>query len=368
MSSSKRVFRILVRHFHLACDKAFYVLRRKLKIGNKSPVAVFTYRGYGRKDYVFLQGRVLRKRRFPANPSDSDSDWRDLINNFKRLFTVEIRQAVLQTRIGTNPFRLTTDLEGYFRLDAPLDAPWKSAGSGWNSIDLNLISVPWRKMELEVQASVLIPDKADFGIISDIDDTIIRTEVTSLLRLKMFYLTLLKNARKRKAINEVGAFYQALKKGRDGQSDNPVFYVSKSPWNLYDLLEEFLKINNLPLGPMMLRDYGLPYKKRPKDYKGHKHENIERILQTYPEMTFILIGDSGEKDIDLFLDIARSFPHQISAIYIRDVNCNKRAKRIRKIIDENPDIDISFVKNYRYAAQHAANKGLLSFDYFNKIN
>ena len=367
MASLKRFLRSAVRSSHLFLDRSFYLLRRKLKLGNNSAVTVFTYRGYGRKDYVFLQGRVLRKRTLPGRPSVTDSAWRDLLNNFRRIWSVEIRQATLQANIGSNPFDLTTDLEGYFKLDSNLRKPWKSAIQGWNQINLNLISVPWKKLAIEVEASVLIPENAEFGLISDIDDTIIRTEVTSLLKLKMFYITLLKNARKRKAIQEVGAFYQALKKGPTLEADNPVFYVSKSPWNLYDLLEEFLKINNLPLGPMLLRDFGLPYEKRPADYRGHKYENIVKILDTYPEMSFLLIGDSGEKDIDLFVSIARSYPDRIPGIFIRDVNCSRRAQRIKKVIAENPDLNIQFIKSYRAAAEHAATHNWLSLDYFTSL-
>ena len=367
MASLKRFFRSAVMSSHLVLDKSFYFLRRKLRMGNNSPITVFTYRGYGRKDYVFLQGRVLRKRALPGHSSETDSVWRDLLNNFRRIWSVEIRDASLVATVGGNSFDLTTDLEGYFELDSNLEPPWQEASGGWNHIHLKLIAVPWRKMAIEVKASVLIPEKANFGLISDIDDTIIRTEVTSLLKLKMFYVTFLKNARKRKAIQEVGAFYQALKKGPSLDADNPVFYVSKSPWNLYDLLEEFLNVNNLPLGPMLLRDYGLPYTKRPAGYRGHKHENIARILDTYPDMPFILIGDSGEKDVDLFITIARSYPGRIPGIFIRDVNCTRRAQRIRKVIAENPDLTIHFVESYREAAQHAAKHNWLAMDYFTSI-
>ena len=69
---------------------------------------------------------------------------------------------------------------------------------------------------------------------------------------------------------------------------NPFFYTSKSPWNLYAPLVEYLEVQQLPLGPLLLRDFGL----RPE--KERKRKAIEEILATYPKLKFILSGDSGE--------------------------------------------------------------------------
>ena len=211
----------------------------------------------------------------------------------------------------------------------------------------------------QFQAEVLLPSQARLGIISDIDDTVLQTDVTSFFKWRAVYLTLMKNASTRRAFSEVSAFYQALERSRTPQAKNPFFYVSNSPWNLYDMLVDFLEINQLPKGPVLLRDFGVPYEDRPRNYKGHKHTSIDRILQTYPDLSFILIGDSGEKDADIYLDITREFPGRIKAIFIRDVQSNKRARRIKRLIDKSENTSIFLIKNYAEATEIAAREGFL---------
>jgi phosphatidate phosphatase APP1 len=137
----------------------------------------------------------------------------------------------------------------------------------------------------------------------------------------------------------VGAFYRALHAGI-----NPLFYVSKSPWNLYAPLVEFLDHQGLPAGPLVLRDFGLRMK------KNHKTEAIEAILGTYPGLPFVLIGDSGEQDPEIYADIARRFPGRVRAIYIRSVSRRKLPQAGYPLI---------LAPDSLYAAAHAAAEGLI---------
>ena len=107
-------------------------------------------------------------------------------------------------------------------------------------------------------------------MISDIDDTIVASHVGN--KVKMILTAALTNARTRKPFPGVAAFYRALHAGV-----NPFFYISKSPWNLYAPLVEYLEVQQLPLGPLLLRDFGL----RPE--KEHKRKAIEEILATLSE-------------------------------------------------------------------------------------
>ncbi|NJO87235.1 MAG: App1 family protein [Lewinella sp.] len=164
------------------------------------------------------------------------------------------------------------------------------------------------------------------------------------------------NAGNRRAFAKVAEFYQALQLGPEQTAQNPFFYLSNSPWNLHDLLEDFLLLNELPAGPMLLRDFGLRYNDQPTKFKGHKVEMLRRILTTYPQLPFILLGDSGEHDTDIYLTAAQEFPRQILHIYIRDVDHNKRAKRIKALIAANSGISVKLIKSYEAAIEHAREK------------
>ena len=91
------------------------------------------------------------------------------------------------------------------------------------------------------------------------------------------------------------------------------------------MLSDFMDINNLPKGPILLRDFGT---RNDNDqilsYQDHKYNEIVNILRTYPNMPFILIGDSGEKDADIYQRVAHLFPNRIKAIYIHQTTHRTR--------------------------------------------
>ena len=368
MPSWKRISLDIVRRIANVVDRLRFRLKTILKIGTKAPVSIAAYRGYGTYNQVFLQGRVLKEKLIIW--SETDSKWKNLRNNFKRMRTSEIMDALLEIKIGQNQFHVKTDQEGYFLLESPLPQSLKNIKHPWFPITIRCLQTPWRPVDLEIQTHLLVPSKeADLGIISDIDDTVLQTDVTYPLKLMMIYHTFFKNAARRQTFNETAAFYRSLQQGASGNSENPFFYVSNSPWNLYDLLEDFLYLNNLPLGPILLRDFGIPHEMPPKDYRGHKYTQIERILNTYPDLPFVLIGDSGEKDIEIYLSIARAFPEKIKAIYIRDVQSRRKTKKVSKIIRQSKiTTPVSLFEGFGEAAFHAASKRLIQLEAFNKFS
>lgn len=326
------------------------------------------YRGYGRPDRIHLIGRVLRDKTIIRQ--ENDTFWRNFVNNFKRFNSREINDAVLKIQIADHQFFSLTDQEGYFRLEAALHPPLQLPSDpvlSWLTAQIKVLSIPGKEVNVYQEGQILIPHHADFGVISDIDDTVLKTDVTSLLKLRTLYLTLLKNAGTRIAFRQVSAFFRALCLGPQNTSNNPFFYVSNSPWNLYDLLDEFLELNELPSGPILLRDFGLPYQEFPADYRGHKYEQIATILRTYDEWPFVLVGDSGEKDTDIYLSIAREFPERICAIFIRDVLSIRRAQRVRSLIQQASGTPVFLVRNYGEAAEHAAELGLLDQGTFDEL-
>ncbi len=298
------------------------------------PIIILPYVSYGTPLKLTLRGRVLEDEGFrPA--ADADGRWRNLIQFYKRLESDEVPGA----RLRAGDAETLTDREGYFRLEVE-----GSFAAGWNDIELELL----HPRPAQGVARVLVPPKeARFGVISDIDDTVVTSNVTS--KVKMIMTVALTNARTRKPFNGVAAFYRALHAGV-----NPVFYVSKSPWNLYAPIVEYLQVQRLPEGPLMLRDFGF----RPD--KEHKRKTIEEILTTYPALPFVLSGDSGEQDPEIYADIVRRFPDRVRAIYIRSVNL-KRVSEITELAAEvaKTGCQLVLAAEAETAAVHAAAEGLI---------
>ena len=205
------------------------------------------------------------------------------------------------------------------------------------------------------------PSDCDFGVISDIDDTVVRTQATNLL--KMARITFLGNARTRLPFKGVAAFYQALQQGPAEDGRNPLFYVSSSPWNLYDLLVHFFELQGIPQGPLLLRDLGLDREKFIQTgHRHHKRAQIERLFLRYPDLAWILIGDSGQKDPEIYRDVVRRHPGRVLAIYIRDVSRRRRDRAVRALGDAASDegVPLHLVADTAEAAEHAAASGFIT--------
>jgi phosphatidate phosphatase APP1 len=300
-----------------AIDRVRWGARRRW--GRVGPLQILTYRSFGTRDRVILEGRVIEPRALvPASAQDS------ALQNFMRTLRLfrsrELPGVQLRARLGEAEGEGTTDDEGYFHL--PL-RPARLPGGGWHAAELELTGCPVRGWTpVRAAAEVLVPGpRAALGIVSDIDDTILQTHVGRLL--KMIWLTLVENAYTRLPFEGTSELYRALAAGPTGTGENPVFYVSKSPWNLYDFLVAFIERQALPRGPLLLRDLGL-HDEAPLDFKA---ACLDRILTTYPHLPFVLIGDSGERDPDLYLEAAAQHPGRVRAIYIRDVGSGPLRRR-----------------------------------------
>jgi phosphatidate phosphatase APP1 len=293
-------------------DSVVWGLRRRY--GKLGPLKVVAYRGYGAGASVILRGRVLESKSERA-PSAEDRVLRNLAFMLRRFNSREVPNAEVRAAFDGNVLIGRTDDEGYFEFALSVPAG-KSVAGQWQTADFQVVSCPvpgWTPVQ--GHAEVLVPgNDAEFGIISDIDDTVLQTHVTR--RLKMVWVTLSGSAFTRSTFDGTSELYQALVRGASGTAHNPIFYVSKSPWNLYDFLTEFMDRCALPRGPLLLRDIGL-HDRPPVDFKV---ETISLLLTQYPHLSFVLIGDSGERDPDIYLEVAEKFPGRVRAIYIRKVN------------------------------------------------
>lgn len=340
-------------------DSLAFKLKRKL--GMLQPLQLVPYRSYGTETRLYVKGRVLVDKGITQS-EENDTLWENLLNMYRRFESDEIPNARVQLTLQNTTHQITTDAEGYFVLNIEPPKPLH-LDNIWHPIDLKLVDAPVKLTEeVTATAHVLVPPPdAEYGIISDIDDTIIRTGSTSLLETGRNVL--LHNAHTRIPFHGVSQFYKALQLGRNGKRNNPFFYVSSSPWNNYDLLYHFLELNDIPQGPLLLRDFGLDENKfLQSDHMSHKYKEIENILITYPKLNFILVGDSGQQDADIYREVVRQHPGRIMAIYIRDVNIAKRTKAVTIIADElkhNGEVELVLVKETAAAAEHAASKGFI---------
>jgi phosphatidate phosphatase APP1 len=347
--------------FARSLGRGIGALKREVdrQIGRSDQPQIVPYRSYGNRTHAHVTGRVLRDPRI-SRATPNDVWWLNLINTYKRAGSDEVPGAHVRVRAFGNTIEAKADNEGFFRLTI---AVGQLEAGLWHPIDLELLAP--RTLEGEPARStgqVVIPDdNVEYGVISDLDDTVIRTDVQSVPR--MIRAIALGNAHTRLPFHGVAAFYRALHFGRVGAPCNPIFYVSSSPWNLYDLLDEFLSIRGIPAGPMILRDWGLGV--NPSRSAPHKMEAIAHVLDTYPALPFILIGDSGQEDPEIYREVIAKYPNRIRAAYIRNVTPQpERSNKIKSLIREVAHAGSTMVlaDDTLAAARHAVEHGWIEPD------
>lgn len=223
-------------------------------------------------------------------------------------------------KIGNHYFAApTTKSNGHFEFTVNLDSAQTSC-LGWLPTMALTPATDQRTFTGNIQC---ITNKG-ISVISDIDDTIKQSNV--LDKKQLLRNTFLKEFT---AVPGMAELY------RTWQAEGAAFhYVSSSPWQLYPSFTDFFGRSGFPRGSMHLKLF------RIKDSsffdlfdspEEGKIPIIRKLLEAYPQRQFILVGDSGEKDPEIYASIAQRYPNQIKRIYIHDVtNIQARLERVFK--------------------------------------
>jgi phosphatidate phosphatase APP1 len=289
-------------------------------------VVIQPYRGYGSRSEVFLIGRVFRQ----SSPH-SQTRRGDLLTNLRdigrRIARRAISKAVVTARFYGAEGTFTTDKDGYFRVHLSPALP-PLLDRSWHTMDLTLP----QPHAFRAQAQIFIPPAScRYVVISDIDDTVMHTGVAN--KLRMLWRLFVEDAQSRAAFPGVGALYRALHAGASGDQQNPMLYVSRAPWGIYEVLEEFFDQHGIPVGPILyLREWGISWTSPlPRKAEDHKRELIHNMLALYSDLPFVLIGDSGQHDPEIYRQIVEEHPGRVLAVYIRNVS--RDPTRVREIED-----------------------------------
>ncbi|MDF1726179.1 MAG: DUF2183 domain-containing protein [Sulfitobacter sp.] len=257
------------------------------------------YIGYATPEHRILRGRVLTTLR-RTTAARGQSRWM----NLRQMLGLFLTNEVSGVTVTAGGITAKSDEEGYFTLLLP-----RGERAGWHDVPVHIEN---QKREAACPVMVARTD-ADFGLISDIDDTMMETGAYSLLR--NLYVSFTGNALTRKVYPDAIRFTQMLsEKGR-----NPVYYVSSSPWNLHHFLRTIFDRAGLVRGPKFLRDLGLGESQFITGSHGdHKGSSIDAILAANPNLRFVLAGDTGQHDAHVYRDAINRHPGRILAVVLRE--------------------------------------------------
>lgn len=284
------------------------------------PMTIHPYRGFVADGVARVRARVVEEPRFEAAAEGLSIDAL-LYANLVRWVVLDIPGVEVTISIGDVSVTERSDKDGFVIAQLPVG----DMEPGWHAVDFTAVH---DGRTATANGRVVQPDPASqIAVITDIDDTILRTGMTE--GLKSIQRTLLRDAHGRRPIAGMPSLYRGLARGQGRRPESTFFYVSSAPWNLYEMLIQFLALRGFPRGPLFLTDWrpgpALPGQSE-KERPGHKQARIRRLLDGYPELDFLLIGDDGEADPQIYSQFLRSDGDRILAALIRSVRGSASAE------------------------------------------
>lgn len=285
------------------------------------PVRVVPFSGTSGALGTRVSGRVLVQLSGARPPTRATGGWQLLRANLVPFITAEVPGARVRVDVAGHSRVVTADREGYVtaRFDELLLPPGRH----------RVVLTPVEPSGTPAYGTVHAPDpSADLAVVSDIDDTVVDSGVAHG-PVAVVRTVLLSDATARVPLHGAPELYRALARRGSGP-ERPFAYVSTSPWNLAELLEDFLHRHGFPSGPLFLTDWGPGRSGLLRiGAHGHKLTALRRIAADLPGPRLLLLGDSGQADAEIYAAFATEHLHRVAAVYIRRAGVETPARRAR---------------------------------------
>ena len=314
------------------------------------------YRGYVNEEELIVTGHIFKS----WAPDKYRVDKRGIRHAVAilQMFRIEPYPNV-EVNLTFKDLKVTTRTldDGFFRFTLPFNQVLES---GWHPYE---VSCKIYDFGIVNCGEILKPFESKLGIISDIDDTFLISYSNSFFR--KLYVLLLRNVNSRKIFEDVVHHYKALSIA--GQTDekafNSFFYVSSSEWNLYEFVDTFAQLHELPKAVYKLKKIKTGISDFLFTGRGshdHKFEKIKDIMSFYPQLDYVLLGDDSQHDPSIYERICKIFPMNIKAVYIRQT-ASKQKEKVEIILDniEQMNVATCYFKYSKKAIEHSKSIGII---------
>jgi phosphatidate phosphatase APP1 len=271
------------------------------------------YGCYGNSRHIIINGRLFDSKEKQIH-SLEDGFFTNLKNKLAQIFNDEKENEPITITIGRYRYQIESDDEGYYNFEATTELDYFQQNQ---KIDISI-----NKDKTVTSCNAFIPTKtSQIGVISDFDDTLIISEVTD--KINLIKNLLFKNYKQRVLTKEVKEKIQEI----ITDDKKALFILTGSPKQLQKSIHNFLDHHDFPKRTVITKQLNGDNSDPILDQIEYKYAKIQKLILLYPQIKWVLIGDSGEKDKEVYSKIRKAYPHQIEAIYIRNVENGK----IRKI-------------------------------------
>jgi phosphatidate phosphatase APP1 len=260
---------------------------------------IVPYTGYGTPSWVRVMARLL-VRRPEQRPGGAHA-----VRGWRSFATLPMADEAVVIDVGDRQHEVRTDQGGY--VDAVVEAGLEP---GWRTVCLRRAGAE----PVEAPVRILAPD-VRFGMVSDIDDTVM---VTALPRpLLAAWNTFVLDEYARSPVPGMAVLYERL---ATAHPDAPIFYLSTGAWNVAPALTRFLSRNLYPFGPLLLTDWGPTTERWFRSGQAHKRATLERLAREFPDVRWLLVGDDGQHDQEIYGDFVASHPDNFAGVAIRQLS------------------------------------------------
>ena len=291
---------------------------------------VVPYTGYGSSEWVRVLCRVLLSKPIAADePSKRRRRRREQgIRGWRSFTSVPVGDVPVVIEIGGERIAVLADRGGDVDTRVPV-----ALSPGWHQATLRTEGAE------PVEAPIwIVGTDVEFGLISDVDDTVM---VTALPRpLVAAWNTFVLDEHARIPTPGMAVLYERLVRAHPGAA---VIYLSTGAWNVAPTLTRFLSRNLYPAGPLLLTDWGPTHDRLFRSGRAHKEENLRRLAEEFPHVRWLLIGDDGQHDEELYARFAAEHPERVAAVAIRRLSTGEAVLAGGRTKAEQHGVDVPWV-------------------------
>ncbi len=274
--------------------------------------AVIPYSGYSDGRSARVLGRIV------LAPKSVSTASRDGARGWKLLLTLESPRTPIEITVGGSTITAFSDDGGIVDAHIDLDTPVEPG-----TVEAHL-DLPGRD---PVPAVIHVASSAPVrGVICDIDDTAWVTGIAHPLRAA--WRTLSGTSDSRKSVPGMAQLLQAAVAGYEYPG---VAYVSNGPWNFVGPVIRFLAKHEFPPGAVLMTDWGVTPTRWFRDGQEHKRSSIAQLMEDFPQVTWVLVGDDGEHDPDIYAAAVKAHPGRIAAIALRTVSLKREGQDVSEV-------------------------------------
>jgi len=231
------------------------------------------------------------------------------VRGWRSFFTASAPACPVRVEVGGHSFELECDRGGYLDATVDVDLP-----TGWQEATLSTDHPQLGTSDQVTMPLLIIGDDVSLGVVSDIDDTVMVTALPRPMLAAWNALMLHENARR--VVPGMPVLYAEIEHRHPG---TPVIYLSTGAWNVAPALRRFLASHGFPAGPLLLTDWGPTNTGIFRSGREHKDRNLRQLVEMFPQIKWLLIGDDGQHDPEIYGALAREHPDQVRAIALREL-------------------------------------------------